>query len=272
MIFLRAVKRIAPPSGEETYPLNTGVLEKLDALSFTAPVTFITGDNGSGKTTLLELIAQKLSANRIDSLEADKQEKAMQFAQAEAVFKAEIMHRPRRCLYFQAEGFIRYIDGYNAMKRDARMGLKEVRENASIRSDYAKTLASMPHARALHELNALYENDISARSHGEGFLDFFGARIADKGLYLLDEPEAALTFYNQYVLMNMLAQGQMKESQFIISTHSPVLLAYPDACIYEIKNGTIEKSSFKELENVRFLSAFLADTPRYTKDLFMPEE
>lgn len=268
MIFLRAVKRITPPAPDDEYPLGAPVLKSLDSLAFTKPVTFLTGDNGSGKTTLLELIAAKISANRIDG---DAAEKAVRFVQAESAFRAELMHKPRRCIYFQAEGFIRYIDSYNAMKREAYRDLRDVKENAGIRSAYAKSLASMPHARTLHELNALYENDIAARSHGEGFLDFFGARIGERGLYLLDEPEAALTFYNQYVLMNMLAQAQLNDSQFIISTHSPVLLAYPDACIYEIKNGEIEKSDFKSLENVKFLSAFLSDTPRYIKDLFTNE-
>lgn len=238
MIYLRAVKRVAAPSGDKTYPLGIPVLEKLETLGFTAPVTFLTGDNGSGKTTLLELIASKVSASRIDG---EAEARAVRFASAEGAFRAELIRKPRRCLYFHAEGFIRYIDGYNAMKREARTELAAVKGDASIKSAYAKSLASMPHARTLYELNALYENDISARSHGEGFLDFFGARIAGKGLYLLDEPEAALTFYNQYVLMNMFAQGELGESQFIVSTHSPVLLAYPGACIYEIKNGAVKK-------------------------------
>lgn len=272
MIFLRAVKRIAPITPDDEYPLGAPVLKSLDSLVFTKPVTFITGDNGSGKTTLLELIASKIAANRIDGNAADMLGKAARFELAEGAFRVELTHKPRRCIYFQAEGFIRYIDSYNAMKREAHSGLRAVRENAGIHSAYAKSLASMPHARTLHELNALYENDIAARSHGEGFLDFFGARIGERGLYLLDEPEAALTFYNQYVLMNMLAQAQLNESQFIISTHSPVLLAYPDACIYEIKNGEIEKSDYKSLENVKFLSAFLADTPRYTRDIFTNED
>ena len=85
---------------------------------------------------------------------------------------------------------------------------------------------------------------------------------------MLDEPEAALTFYNQYVLMNMVAEAQKNESQLIISTHSPVLLAYPNACIYELKDGAIQKTSYEELENIRFLWAFMKDMPRYLKNLF----
>lgn len=270
MAFLRALKRVTLADGEGSYPLSVPVLEKLEEITFGTPVTFLTGDNGSGKTTLMELIAQKLSASRIDGRDAAG--KAERFAAAEEKFRTELLAKLRRCFYFQAEGFIRYIDNYNAMKREARRELADIKNNAAIKSAYAKSLASMPHARALYELDALYENDISARSHGEGFLDFFGARIAERGLYLLDEPEAALTFYNQYVLMNMLAQGELGGSQFIVSTHSPVLLAYPGACIYVLKDGAIKKSSFEELENVQFLSAFLANTPRYTKDLLRPED
>ncbi len=268
MIFLRAIKRIAAPSPDEPYPLSAPVLKNLNALSFESPVTFLTGDNGSGKTTLLELIAAKLSVHRIDGGEPEAKGKASLFHGPDAAFRTELVKKPSRCVYFHAEGFIRYIDRYTAMKRGARAELDAVKKDGAIRSAYAKSLASMPHARTLQELGALYENDISLRSHGEGFLDFFGSRIAENGLYLLDEPEAALTFYNQYVLMNMVAQAQLAGSQFVISTHSPVLLAYPDACIYEINGGVLKTSAYRELENVRFLREFLADTPRYVRGIF----
>ena len=112
----------------------------------------------------------------------------------------------------------------------------------------------------------MYEHNITARSHGESFLDFFGGRIHPNGLYLLDEPEAALSFFNQYVLLNMIRDAVKQRCQFIISTHSPVLTALPGADVLYIEDGIISPISYDALPGVAFLRDFLAAPQHYLRD------
>ena len=120
----------------------------------------------------------------------------------------------------------------------------------------------MPHAHTLGDLERLYANDLARRSHGEGYLDFFSSRLKPDGLYLLDEPEAALSPFNQLVLLHLLQDAAEQRCQFLVATHSPVLLACPDAAIYEMSEAGMQRRGYRELESVRFLKAFLADPER----------
>lgn len=235
MIYLRALK----PSGKEVdtaeYPMRLPLLQNMQRLAFPKPVTLLCGDNGCGKTTLMELLALKVNAVRIDGREV---EKPKQFEGAERAFLPEMVKRPRRSFFFQAEDFVRFIRRWFV---------------AGENTEEADTLA-------YEEMLDMYGADLSAQSHGEGFLTFFGARIIRGGLYLLDEPEAALSPANQLVLLHLVAQAVAQDCQFIISTHSPVMLAYPEACVYQLRDGMIDETTYDRLEHVQFLRAFLNDT------------
>lgn len=264
MIYLRAIKRNTASRRENNpgYPLSAPVLASLSRLDFTNPVTILAGDNGSGKTTLLEMLASKLSALRIDSGDAGKAEK---FYHTDSAFRVEMAGRPSKNFFFQAEDFIRYIDNLNQMREEAKQELDRVEEEYWNKSDYVKGLASMPYMRTLAEIEALYDSDISTLSHGESFITFFGARITENGLYLLDEPEAALSSFNQFVFLNLIQEAVERNCQLIISTHSPVVMAYPGACIFQISDGNIERVEYEDVENVRFLKSFLNGKDGYLK-------
>lgn len=227
MIYLRALKRSSLPA-EPVYPLTVPLLCDLKRLVFRRPVTLPCGDNGSGKTTLMELLAAKVNAARID---IRLSEKAERFLASDRAFLLEMVHKPQRSFFFQAEDFVRYIDtwfyGEDACCMKERYG------------------------------------DLTAQSHGESFLAFFSARIMRGGLYLLDEPEAALSPANQLVLLHLVAQAEAEGCQLIISTHSPVLLAYPGACLYELRDGEAVETDYGALEHVRFLRSFLNDPEGY---------
>ena len=271
MIFLRAIRQSEHAYPTDEYPLSLPQISAIERLEFPAPVTLIAGDNGSGKTTLVELIAALTGAVRIGDARADRRVQNS-FSGASRAFRAEFAHKPKRSFFFLAEDFTRYIDAREDMMREERAELERIDREYTDRSGYAKNLAAMPHASGLHAMKNMYTDELAQQSHGEGYIDFFGSRLNAQGLYLMDEPEGALSYYNQYVLMNMIADAVKRDCQFIISTHSPVLLAYPDATLYTFEKAVLKKSSYDELENVNFLRDFLSAPGRYLKRLGEDDE
>lgn len=271
MIFLNAIKRTEYEAPLDEYPLSLPQIAAIERLEFSAPVTLIAGGNGSGKTTLVELIAALTSAVRIGDERASRRANA-RFTSAARAFRPEFSHKPKRSFFFLAEDFTRYIDAREDRVREEADELQRIEREYDGRSSYARSLASMPHASGLQAMRDMYGGEFGAQSHGEGYIDFFGSRLQPQGLYLMDEPEGALSYYNQYVLMNMIADAVKRDCQFILSTHSPVLLAYPGAALYAFENGALTRTNFGELENISFLRGFLADPPRYLRRLGEDEE
>ncbi|HHY81611.1 MAG TPA: AAA family ATPase [Clostridiales bacterium] len=215
----------------------------------------------------MEILALKLNAVRIDGSTVINNEKVNRIKHAERAFRLEMQQKPKRNFFFQAEDFVRYIDHLYEMKQEALRSLNEIQAEYEGRSSYAKSQASMPFLQTLYEMENMYDGDISEKSHGESFIEFFGSRIIDDGLYLLDEPEAALSPFNQLVLVNLIAEAEKSSCQVIISTHSPVLTAYPGACILEINNGFIYETKYEDLESIRFLRSFLNNKDNYLRDI-----
>lgn len=126
----------------------------------------------------------------------------------------------------------------------------------------------MPHYRTLNDIESMYNNPLLEVSHGESYLDFFKSRLKPNSLYILDEAEVPLSIQNQLTLLLMIKEVVDDGCQFIISTHSPVLMSYPNACLYEIKNDIIEKVSYDEITSVRLLKDFLNYKDNYLRHLF----
>ncbi|MEN6594334.1 MAG: AAA family ATPase [Clostridiaceae bacterium] len=271
MVFLKAIKRTEYEANFEEYPLSLPQIAAIERLEFSAPVTLLAGDNGSGKTTLVELIAALTSAVRIGDARASLRAKE-QFSQAVKAFRPEFTHKPKRNFFFLAEDFTRYIDEREDRMREEAEELRRIEREYDGRSGYAKDLARMPHASGLSAMKNMYGGELGEQSHGEGYIDFFGSRLQPQGLYLMDEPEGALSYYNQYVLMNMIADAVKRDCQFILSTHSPILLAYPGASLYAFSEGQLTETSFGALENISFLRDFLAEPQRYLRRLGKDED
>lgn len=125
----------------------------------------------------------------------------------------------------------------------------------------------MPHAHTLADLDSLYAGDLALCSHGEGFLDFFRSRLRPNGVYLLDEPEGALSYENQYALCLMILDAVKDGCQFLLATHSPVLSAIPGAEILEITGEGFRKTEYDRLESVQFLKLFLQRKDAMFRDL-----
>ncbi len=258
-LYLKGITKLPRTEEWADYPFQVPVIKELDTLEFTKPVTIFCGNNGCGKTTLLELLAAKLSAVRISEVFRD-QEKEKAFQKAERAFRIWRERPAKRNFYFSAEEFIQYIKWIEREKAEARQAIEEVEEEylRAGRSSYAMALAKQPYQDTLMALNSMYDASLARQSHGQGYLDFFSNRLMPGGLYLLDEPEGALSYENQYVLALMILRSVQNGCQFFLSTHSPVLTAIPDADILEIQEGSFVHTSYGDLDNMRFLNLFLS--------------
>lgn len=178
---------------------------------------------------------------------------------AEAL-KLSWMQKTKNGFFLRAEDFISFVKRIKKMKQDAEEELKNIEVEYKNKSAFAKGLASMPHARTLAELKHLYKDGLDVRSHGEGFLDYFQARIRPRGLYLLDEPETPLSPMRQLSLISIILDAVKEDSQFIIITHSPIIMALPDADIYSFDVQPPQLIQYEEVEHVQITKNFL-DSP-----------
>ena len=113
-----------------------------------------------------------------------------------------------------------------------------------------------------------YGEGLDANSHGEGFLKLFNARFTGAGVYLLDEPEAPLSPTRQLTLLSMMAKMVRKGAQFIIATHSPILMAYPNATLYRLGTERIAPIAYEDTEHYTITRDFLNSPDRFFKTLF----
>ncbi|SHN45982.1 AAA family ATPase [Cryptosporangium aurantiacum] len=237
--FLRWVELADAPPGPPRYPFTLPVVAALrDAgrLELDPAVTFLVGDNGSGKSTLVEAIAVAAGFNpEGGSRNFRFATRATESSLGEYLQLVRGVSKPRTGFFLRAESF------YNVATEIERLGSFD---------GYG--------GQSLHE-----------RSHGESFLDLAAHRFGPRGLYLLDEPEAALSVQGCLALLTRIRDLVEAGSQFLIATHSPVLLASPGARILQIEaSGTISPVSYDEAQPVEWTRRFLADPQRYLHYLF----
>jgi len=131
----------------------------------------------------------------------------------------------------------------------------------------ATILARAPHLRSIGELEAAYGPDLDARSHGESFMKLFETRLVPDGLYLLDEPEAPLSPTRQLALLSLIKSMTNEGCQFIIATHSPIIMAIPDAQLLSLDSCPPSEVEFNDLEHVKLLRNFLNGPERFLRHL-----
>lgn len=240
----------------------------MSSLDLDRPVTCFVGENGSGKSTLLEALALAAAlpaAGAVAHLANDPTLDAQRWL-ARAL-KLAWRVRNNRGLFLRAEDFFAFQQRLKQERAEFTDNLARMEEEYADRSDYAKRLAMGPAKSSLADMERRYGSDPDAKSHGEAFLNFFQDRLVPKGLYLLDEPEAALSPQRQLTLLAMIFDLVAEGAQFIIATHSPILLAFPNARIYSFDDGTIESIAWEHTEHVRLTRDFLADPERYLRNL-----
>jgi len=175
--------------------------------------------------------------------------------------------RVRRGFFLRAEDFFGFTKSLSKMRADLQARLREVDEQFVTSSDWAKGLAKGPARASLADMERRYGIDLDANSHGQSFLKLFGARFVPEGLYLLDEPEAPLSPTSQLALIALIGDMLKQDAQFIIATHSPILLGFPDAVIYSCDRAPIEVVPYEELDHVVITRDFLNSRERFLKYL-----
>ena len=258
MVLLRSITwKGAPPDDASTFPFSVPAIRSLSALRLDRPVTFFVGENGSGKSTLLEGIAAAVGLPAIgsDSVRDDASLAAQRALGSR--MRLAWTRRTHRGFFLRAEDFFGFTKYLARLRAELRARLQEIEVEYEGRSAYARGLAIGPTSASLAELEHRYGIDLDASSHGESFLRLFQSRFVPGGLYLLDEPEAPLSPQSQLGLMAMLKEMVAEDAQFIIATHSPMLLAYPEATIITFDQRPPRRVAYEELEHVRLTRDFL---------------
>ena len=219
------------------FPFDVPAVAQVERLELDAPITLLAGDNGTGKSTLIEVIAEAMGygseGGELDrSGELPAVPRAVMGGALEPVLSTT---KPRNGYFLRAESFFNvahFVDGGTEFAPDLSL------------------YGDVP----LHE-----------QSHGESFLALAANRFGADGFYVLDEPEAALSVSGALALLAIIVRAARSGAQFIIATHSPILLACPGAQIYELHDGGLTPCPYDELDVVRFTRGFLDAPERFIR-------
>lgn len=223
------------PSFSE-YPFNLPAIKNLDTLSFHPKVTFIVGENGSGKSTILESIAVKFGFNAEGGTRNFNFSSRATHSDLNQYIKVvKGTKRPQDGFFFRAESFYNFATNIDELDSEISFG---------------PPLINSYGGRSLHE-----------QSHGESFFAVFLNKFGGKSIYILDEPEAALSPSRQMSMLTRMHELVGEGSQFIIATHSPIIMAYPNARIYQINEG-FEQVNYKDTEHYQVMHSFLNNTQK----------
>jgi len=236
--FLRNVvlvsERIEDPN---VYPFSLPAVKMLDGLVF-SPVTYFIGENGSGKSTILEALAVASGFNAEGgTINFKFATRRSESPLHQCIRLARGPRRPRTGFFLRAESFF---------------NLATEIERLDAEPSFAPPLIDSYGGRSLHE-----------QSHGESFLALMKHRFGPNGLYILDEPEAALSPSRQLSLLIRMHELLEDGSQFIIATHAPIVLAYPGATIYHLDERGISSVEYEQTEHVQLTRDFLNDRGRF---------
>ncbi len=227
------------------YPFSLPIIQNLKEVEFPTQVTFFIGENGSGKSTLLEAIANKAGfgaegGSKNINFKTSQEEHYTGTQQFADQLTLSWRMKPRNGYFFRAESFYNvanYIDSIAQF-------------DAAIYDSYG--------GKSLHE-----------QSHGESFLSFFKTRLGYGGFFIFDEPEAALSPQRQLSLLVIIHEiCKNPDAQFIIATHSPILLAYPEATIYSCDGDAIQRNAYTDTDHYQITKRFLDNPERYLHHLF----
>lgn len=251
---------------QDIYPFNIKPIKNTKELDLSNKITIFVGDNGAGKSTLLQAIAYYNNSINVsgNSLDSNYYESIQKLAT-----KMKLIYRvkTRAGFFFSGEEFITYINSLKMMKLQLQKDLEEIKREFEGKDAYSLKLALGPIRKSLYELEDKYTGELGQKSHGEGFLEFFKARMHQKGIYLFDEPETPLSAVNQYQLVVLITDLVRNGSQVIIATHSPILMALKDAKIYNFTENSIKEIKYEDIESVQFMKHFLNDKDNFIERL-----
>jgi predicted ATPase len=233
--FLNEILINIKDENRESYPYNLKILNNISTISFHDKITFFVGENGSGKSTILEALVVCLGLN------PEGGSKNFNF---------------------------KTVDTHSELARNIKLvkGIKPIKNSYFVRAETFYNLSSNIDELGLGHY---YSDNLSIHklSHGEAFISLFENRFWSEGLYLLDEPEAALSPTRQLALLKILSDLIKDGSQFIIATHSPILMAFPDSKIYSFDNENIQNIKYENTEHYNITKYFMNNYKLMIKDL-----
>ncbi len=230
------LNRDAVPSFKE-FPFSLPAIRRLHSLELHPAVTYIVGENGSGKSTLLEAIAVAFGLNP----EGGSKNFAFETRSSHSELRRFItlvkgIRRPADSFFFRAESYFNVATEIERLDAEPAMG---------------PPVITYFGGRSLHE-----------QSHGESFLALLLNRLVGHGFYVFDEPEAALSPQRQLTVLSRIHDLVQHDSQFIIATHSPILMAYPNSTIYNLSTKGIEQIDYYQTEHYQVTHDFLVNPRR----------
>lgn len=237
-----AISKAIPKSNYLTKLPVIKNLNKMDGLQFTKPVTFIVGENGVGKSTLIEGIAVAMGFNpEGGTVNFSFSTKESHSDLHEYLTVSRGYKRHRDGFFLRAESFYNVASNIDDMDSEPGLGAKVISSYGGV---------------SLHK-----------QSHGESFMALVENRFYGNGLYILDEPEAALSPMRLMRLMYRIKELVVKNSQFIISTHSPILMTFPGAEVLEITQEGIQSVNYKDTEHFMITKRFMDAPEKIVEDL-----
>lgn len=226
----------------EPYPFSLPAVQTMDYIDINSRVTFFVGENGSGKSTILEAIAVSLGFNP-------------EWGTKNFRFGTRSSHSDLHEYLRVSKGISRPRDGFFLRAESFFNVATEIETLDSVPS-FGPPVIDSYGGRSLHE-----------QSHGESFFALLAHRFGGKGIYILDEPEAALSPQRQLAVLSRIHDLVLDDSQFVIATHSPILMAYPDASIYHCGEDGISPIAYEDTEHFQVTRDFLANPQRMLRVL-----
>jgi predicted ATPase len=244
MPFLNSIRTLEDLTGKHTYPFDIPAFSRGIELEFTRNVVFFVGENGSGKSTLLEAIAENCGFNPSGGNRNHRYAFHKTEADLGSALRFAWLPRVTDGFFLRAESFFNFATYVDQMEE----------EEPGMVDGYG--------GRSLH-----------GQSHGEAFLALFNSRFKRKGIYLLDEPEAALSPKRQLAFLALMHELERSgKAQFVIATHSPILLSYPQAEIFSFDHAPIARVAYEETEHYQITRDFLSNPDRFFRHLFAEED
>jgi len=234
--FLKEIRfsKVADP---KEYPNSLPAFDQCSLIRITKPVVIFSGENGSGKSTLLEALAFNCGFNLSGGSKNN-------------------IYKTREVLSTKHEDFFSFSWG------------KKVSKGFFLRADSFYNFATHLDEQSKEFGDGVYSSyggkSLHSQSHGEAFLSLFSNRISGAGIYVLDEPEAALSPASQLALLALIVElTQEKNIQFIIATHSPILMAIPDSQLYVLNESGINECTPEHTDHFRIMARFFANPHKY---------
>lgn len=232
-MYLRSLEMINRPEAAE-YPFQIPAIRQMTSLTFGSNVTFFVGENGSGKSTLLEAIAYQCGFHTAGGSRNNLYEVDASHAGLGDYVRLSWLPKITNGFFLRAETFYHF----------------------------ASHLDTMPESLASYGGKSLHK-----QSHGEAFLSLFKHRFGRKAIYLLDEPEAALSPARQLAFLRIIKNLE-HEAQFIIATHSPILLGYPSAQILNFDEPPVREIRYEDTLHYIITRRFLENRDKVLGEVF----